>query len=275
LRFHAIFSPEGVGEPSYDFDASSDYNNTNSGGGNGDISPADLPPINVIDKANQANSKEGRLIVEVDKPYGVIRPIPVTIAPSNQTGKSPHHTDKIPHHFKIIVTTSNETQLVYGNYTVCVPPLVDIDKYRIRGVFSGWSDGQLSNCDFVDVTRRDVMDLFARYDTQYYLNVTSNSFLPTEPSGAGWYNAGTEAQFDVNPSLMFFFAQSFNHWKSNNYTLLTSDYNDPAGSLAMDGPKQITALWKPDYTYLSILIGIVAVAVPVFRKFSGTLKHRL
>ncbi|HXX98880.1 MAG TPA: hypothetical protein VEL11_17430, partial [Candidatus Bathyarchaeia archaeon] len=147
LRFHAIFSPEGVGEPSYDFDASSDYNNTNSGGGNGDISPADLPPINVIDKANQANSKEGRLIVEVDKPYGVIRPIPVTIAPSNQTGKSPHHTDKIPHHFKIIVTTSNETQLVYGNYTVCVPPLVDIDKYRIRGVFSGWSDGQLSNCD--------------------------------------------------------------------------------------------------------------------------------
>lgn len=288
LRFHAIFSPEGVGEPYYDFDGSSDYNSTNAGGGNGNIAPTELPPMLVTHIVDQANSKEGRLIVEVEEPYGIIRAIPVTIGnvitPSHTCNSNPTNKTSNPHHpnpFKVFnITRSSEIRLIYGNHTVSVPRVVNIDKYRIQAAFSGWSNGQHSNCTFVNVTRHDVMDLFAHYNIQYYLSVGSNSSLlgfrvPTEPTGIGWYNAGTEAQFGVNPSLMFLFAHSFNHWKTNNYTILTSGYNDPAGSLNMDGPKQITALWKLDYTYLSIIIGIVAVAVPVLRKFSGTLKHHL
>jgi hypothetical protein len=108
LGFHAVFSPEGIGLPYYDFNASSDYNNTSAGGGNGYIAPTDLPPINVAVKDNQANSK-GRLIVEVEEPYGVIRPIPVTIG--NVT--IPVHTCKNgSHETQLVKLTSNNKNQV-------------------------------------------------------------------------------------------------------------------------------------------------------------------
>ena len=57
------------------------------------------------------------------------------------------------------------------------------------------------------------------------------------------------------------------HWAiaANNSTIITNDNADPAGSLAMDGPKQITAIWKVDYRYVGIIQGIALAAVPLIR----------
>lgn len=78
LRFTAFFNPESVGsEPWFFFSASAHYNIGK--GKHGYISPNELPPITVVDKENQTSKVIGRLIVEIEKPYGIITPTPINM----------------------------------------------------------------------------------------------------------------------------------------------------------------------------------------------------
>jgi hypothetical protein len=230
LTFHAFFSPEGIGaKPQFLFNASDDYNVGK--GQPGYIGANELPPI-TVDKQNQAS--KGRLIVEIENPYGTINPRGVDVTIDN-----------------VIHTTTNGSVSVLldsGIYhSVEVPHTIDITKHKIHAKFLQWSDGwsdryihtQPTYDRQVFMNSDNYTSLYAVYETQYRLLVNCNSWLPTETSGAAWYNAGAEARFTVNPWPMFLILYSFDRWEGDNNTLLNTDYTLPSGSLTMDGPKEI------------------------------------
>jgi hypothetical protein len=163
-----------------------------------------------------------------------------------------------------------------GYHTVGVPHIIVIKHKEISAKFLRWSDGQVNGTNEKYVDRRIFVssdndtDLYAVYEIRYSLLVNSSLLgNSSHPTGTGWYNAGGEAQFRVNPWPMFFLCLcSFDHWQGDNNTILTIDYTVPAGSISMDGPKKLTAMWKFDFGYLAIVVGLItAVALPVLRKF--------
>jgi hypothetical protein len=250
LRFTAFFSPEGVGsEPWFFFSASTHYNIGK--GQPGYINPNSLPPITVIDKANQASRIEGRLIVEIEKPYGIITPTPINVTIDNASWR---YDAKYYH----LVNGSRtvEIPLASGYHTVSVSHIVNIVPDKIREVFWRWSDGQGAYNRTVAVASNTIMDLFALYKTQYYLSVRS-TLVGTNTTGSGWHDAGSEAPFAVNQGPNFFVLQSFDHWNWDARPGTGTMDTVAAGSLVMDGPTKITALWKFDYTYLAIIIGLI------------------
>ncbi|MCJ7506514.1 hypothetical protein MUP05_08635 [Candidatus Bathyarchaeota archaeon] len=97
------------------------------------------------------------------------------------------------------------------------------------------------------------------YETEYYLRVTSEH----GSKGEGWYKAGSKASFSVSTPVAegwgtrYLFKQWAGDW--------TGESN--AGSILMDGPKKVTALWVVDYSqlYLNVAaavgIGVAIVAV--------------
>jgi len=93
----------------------------------------------------------------------------------------------------------------------------------------------------------------AKYDTMFLLTVVSNY---GNPKGGGYYKSGDTATFSVDSPVGIGIQQVFVEWKG--------DYagKDPKGSVKMDGPKTVTAVWTNNYFQLYIIIGaIAAIAV--------------
>ena len=74
------------------------------------------------------------------------------------------------------------------------------------------------------------------------------------PQGAGYYNAGSAAQFSVTTPSGFPVQQIFVKWQGD-YT-----GNSPQGSITMDKPHVVQAVWSTSYLPL---IGIVVVAAAI------------
>ena len=102
--------------------------------------------------------------------------------------------------------------------------------------------------------------LFARYKTQYFLDVNSTLGARSDPEGSGWYDGGTEAKYSVDPSAGFWTLQSFDRWVGD----VSGTNTSPSGSISMDGPKKITALWKFDFGYLGAILGAGTAALTIF-----------
>ena len=251
LRFTAFFSPEGVSEPWFYFSASDHYNIGK--GTPGYISPNELPPITAVDEGDQTSKLAGRLIVEIQKPYGFISPTPINIT----INKATRSYDPIQYHL-VNDSRTVEIPLPSGYHTIGVSHVVNIVPNKIRAVFWRWTDGQGSYNRTADVPSNTIVDLFALYKTQYYLSVRS-ALTGTNTTGSGWYDAGSQAPFAVNQGLQtnFFLLQSFDHWNWDARPGTPTMTTVTAGSLTMDGPTKITALWKFDYTYLAIIIGLI------------------
>jgi hypothetical protein len=93
------------------------------------------------------------------------------------------------------------------------------------------------------------------YSTQYYLDVAS-SF--GNPQGSGWYDQGAMANFSVTSPVYDYVATK------HTLTGWTGDYvgTESTGTIQMDGPRTVEALWESDYTLTYILaIAILAVVV--------------
>ncbi|HXX97234.1 MAG TPA: hypothetical protein VEL11_08990 [Candidatus Bathyarchaeia archaeon] len=251
LRFTAFFSPEGVGsEPWFYFSANDHYNIGK--GKPGYISPNELPPITVVDKGNQTSKAAGELIVEIEKPYGIISPTPINV--TIDRAQSSSYSTKQYH----LVNGSRtvEIPLASGYHTAIVSHIVNIVPNKIRAVFWRWTDGQGSYNRTVDIASNTATDVFALYKTQYYLSVRS-ALTGTNTTGSGWYDAGNEAPFAVNQGPNFLLLQSFDHWNWDAPPGTATVNTVTAGSLVMDGPAKITAVWKFDYTYLAIIVGLI------------------
>lgn len=101
------------------------------------------------------------------------------------------------------------------------------------------------------------------YAPQYYLLVSSPYGMVV---GSGWYDAGASARFSVDESsagptgvdyqlVSWKITYFFDYWTGDSLS------TDPSGSLMMDGPRTVAAVWRSektsDYALLLIVIGII------------------
>ena len=116
----------------------------------------------------------------------------------------------------------------------------------------GWElDGTLQSGNPLTLTLDAPHTATALYTTQYQLVVNSPY---GNPQGAGYYNAGSAAQFSVTTPSGFPVQQIFVKWQGD-YT-----GTSPQGQITMDKPHVVQAVWSTSYLPL---IGIVVVAAAV------------
>jgi ribosomal protein L40E len=119
-------------------------------------------------------------------------------------------------------------------------------------VFKGWQvNGSPQTGNPISLTLDKPYTAVAKYTTQYQLVIDS---AYGNPQGAGYYDAGTAAQFSVTTPVGFPVQEVFVQWQG--------DYNgtSPQGSITMDKPHVVQAVWSASYTLLIAII-IVAAAI--------------
>lgn len=254
--WNAFYGPGTTADNSFRWDLGSYYNHTERNVGV--IYPNSYPPITVLDKDQP--KKEAILKVEIDSPYGTINnktnvkitniktniPIPY----SNCTGMENKKVCELP---------INSTYAVEVNKTINLVP------NSIRAFFVTWTDGLSTNIRNITLFHDE--DLYAIYKTQYHLTVGS-SIKNNDTSGTGWYYAGSEAPFSANSATGSIRLLSFDHWTGD---IPSGQVTANPGSLTMDNPKKIIALWKPDYGIIGTIIGILSGTIAIFSKFRQTI----
>jgi len=100
--------------------------------------------------------------------------------------------------------------------------------------------------------------IVAKYDTMFLLTVRSDI---GNPAGGGYYVSGSTATFSVTSPVGIGVQQVFVEWKG--------DYagKEPKGSITMNGPKTVTAVWTTSYTQLYMIVGAIAVIAVVAAVF--------
>jgi dienelactone hydrolase len=107
----------------------------------------------------------------------------------------------------------------------------------VQYLFDSWSDGNPRTHNLVTPARDDT--LVARFRTQFFLAVQS---AHGSPRGQGWYDSGAQAAFSVTtPDSQAGTRHLFQQW--------TGDFTgtSPSGTVLMDRPKTVTALWKTQH----------------------------
>jgi len=118
--------------------------------------------------------------------------------------------------------------------------------------FKGWTlNGAPQTGNPISVTLDKPYTATAKYTTQYQLVVDS---LYGNPQGSGYYDAGSTAQFSVTTPVGFPIQKIFVQWQGD-YT-----GTSPQGSVTMDKPHTVNAVWTTSYLPLIAII-IVAAAV--------------
>ncbi len=137
------------------------------------------------------------------------------------------------------------------------PEIIKADQGK-RYVFDSWyvDGGKVAgNPISINVDKPYVAE--AKYEVQYYLDVKS---LYGNPIGAGWYDEGSTATFEVTTPVKAGFGKKwvFEQWSGDVVTASSQ------GTTAMDGSKTITALWRLDSTILYVTYGaIISAAIAV------------
>ncbi|MHB8104397.1 MAG: caspase family protein [Dehalococcoidales bacterium] len=120
-----------------------------------------------------------------------------------------------------------------STHTVNVPQLINKGS-DTRFVFTKWSDGDTSATRVVSKG-----SYTPNYNTEYLLTVESAYGNPT---GLGWYKAGSTADFSVTPIIETSDTKHiFTGW-SGDFTGA-----DSSASLAMSSPKKVAANWRNEY----------------------------
>jgi hypothetical protein len=149
-----------------------------------------------------------------------------------------------------------------GDNTLSAPQYVQVNSTtRLR--FDHWADGSNQANRTVSVQGNETYE--ADYVTQYLLTITGTEQNVTGP---GWFDIGSNASFSIYPYQTLSGAlgaigvkQTFQGFYENGQ-LVT---NQPSGTIVMDGPHTLNAIWQVDYTTPAIIIvGIVIVLVLVW-----------
>jgi len=126
-------------------------------------------------------------------------------------------------------------------------------------VFTTWTvDGTPRSGNGFVVVMDAPHKVVAKYDTMFLLTVRSDFGNPT---GGGYYVSGSTGTFSVNSPVGIGVQQVFVEWKGD-YT-----GKEPKGSITMDGPKTVTAVWTTSYTQLYVIVGVIAVIAVVAAVF--------
>jgi hypothetical protein len=115
-------------------------------------------------------------------------------------------------------------------------------------VFSDWTTGGNNYQQSNPITMNSAVTATAIWNLQYYLTVTS---AYGSPSGEGWYNAGTMADFGVTSPVSVSQGEQyvFASWTGNG----SGSYSGSgvSGSCQMDAPMTEAASWNTQY-YLTV-----------------------
>ncbi|MFC1569264.1 FlgD immunoglobulin-like domain containing protein [bacterium] len=108
-----------------------------------------------------------------------------------------------------------------------------------RHIFSSWSGDHTGTSPSASILMTEPKTVNAAWYTQYYLNLVTNY---GSPQGAGWYAAGSTANFSVSSpdargSTRFVFVR------------YSGDYNgtNTAGSIVMNDGKNINVEWRTEF----------------------------
>jgi len=124
-----------------------------------------------------------------------------------------------------------------------------------RYAFKGWEvNGVLQSGNPVTITLDKPYKTIARYSTQYQLVIDSPYGNPT---GSGFYDAGSTAQFSVTSPTGLLIQQIFVKW-NGDFTGAS-----PQGSVTMDAPKVVHATWTTSYMQLYLVSAAIAAAIVV------------
>jgi hypothetical protein len=120
-------------------------------------------------------------------------------------------------------------------------------------VFNGWVIGGMpQTANPASITLVQPYTAIANYTTQYQLVVDS---AYGNPQGSGYYDAGTAAPFSVTTPVGFPVQEVFVQWQGD-YT-----GTNPTGSITMDKPHTITAVWSTSYVPLIAIVVVAATVV--------------
>jgi hypothetical protein len=122
-----------------------------------------------------------------------------------------------------------------------------------RIAFIQWNDGTTNNQKTITMNSDQTYSITTII--QYYLSVTS-TYGNTQ--GSGWYDSGSEASFSVSPTTVssgFLTNNVFHSW-SGDYTETAS-----SGTITMNSPKEIVALWTTDSSQLYLLLEILPIVI--------------
>ena len=135
-----------------------------------------------------------------------------------------------------------------------VPPTV-AGPSGTQYAFKDWElDGSAQSGNQLTVTMDKPHTAVAKYSTQYQLTVDSPGGIGS-PQGSGYYDAGSTATFSVTSPVGYFVQQVFVQWQGD-YT-----GTNPQGSVTMDKPRTVNAVWATSYTQAYIAGGILVVAL--------------
>jgi len=149
-----------------------------------------------------------------------------------------------------------------GQHNITVPQFVNVSQ-STRLNFDHWSDGYTSTLRIIVVTNSTTLQ--ANYITQNLLTLIGEQGNTTVST---WYNANSNATFSTDeyePMAGWLgglgVRLSFQGWFENGQ-LLT---NSPTGTISMDKPHTLTALWRLDYSIPALIaLGSIAAAAVIF-----------
>ena len=135
-----------------------------------------------------------------------------------------------------------------------VPPTVSAVE-GTQYVFQGWTiDAVPASGNTISVTMDKPHSVVAQYKTQYLLTISSEYGTI---QGAGWYDAGSTATLFVTPRVdtSYGVSQVFDRWTG------ALESTQPTGTITMNSPSTVVAVWRTDSTVLYATIGVAVGAV--------------
>jgi hypothetical protein len=132
----------------------------------------------------------------------------------------------------------------------------------VQYVFINWVvDGAAQSGTQISVPMTGPHNATAEYKTQYLLTVKSPNGLGN-PQGGGYYDAGSTAQFSVTSPEGYLIQQVFVQWQGD-YT-----GTSPQGSITMNGPKTVNAVWTTSYTNVYLACGALIALLIIAAAFT-------
>jgi len=162
----------------------------------------------------------------------------------------------------IVSLLSGTRAIIRVTPEVIVDPVVPGTSSGVRRTFSGWDDSVTSNTRAVTIRANQSQTLVARYDIEFFLQLTSEYGTP---NGGGWQIAGSSVAISAQSSPGFPIRRVVDGWTGD------AEIGSAEGIILMDSPKVVTATGRINYTQLFLTVGSLAavgigVAVILKRK---------
>ena len=106
----------------------------------------------------------------------------------------------------------------------------------------------------------------AKFETMFLLTILSDY---GNPKGAGYYKSGDTATFSIDsPAGVFGMQEAFVEWKGDY------DSKDPKGSLTMNRPKTVIAVWATTSFELYLATGAGGIVVLQLLSWAAAVRRK-